>query len=1644
MADSPELLLRKDGDTVQISGDEVDDEIEAQKISFMELEEWGLYPSVRKWYEAKGLTCLFPWQRDCLRADGVLDGKNLIFSAPTSAGKTMVADILIMKQVFNRRKKVLVVLPFVSIVREKMNDLESMLKGTHIRIGAFMGSFHTKGGFDAVDIAITTFEKANGHVNRLIQENRLDTVGAVIVDEIHLIDDSSRGYLLELMLAKIMMANRQKCSSIQVVGMSATLPNVHDLGTWLDATVYQTDFRPVPLTQMIQLGQKIIHAETREVVETLPSGINDQNKLKFLTMKCVADNISVLVFENNKKGIEESAKLLAKQIGQSAASSRTNESENKRKLREVLQNLQNDGIPIVKAQLTHSSVKVDDDLMQAIEFGVAFHHAGLPMEHREIVEEAFKRGCIKVLFATSTLSSGVNLPARKVIIKTPCDYTGKRMMDVLTYRQMIGRAGRKGMDDIGESILLCDKYQEEIGEKLTKALPTNITSCLSARIADSSACLQRALLEAVVIGLIKTDEQVDDYLNCTLAMSQADDEERELIERQRDHAMTFLTSREHCFVTRAEKDESGAELKPGQLGKAVVAAGLPPAEGLKLMSNLQRARKGVVLSTDLHLLYLIIPEHSVRHLSIESDRLKKFLMDFSQGGEYETFLDVVTILKFSYNSKVLGRQFVEETHYKRFFVALALNDIISEIPIHELRQKYGLEKGALQSLQTHVSMFAGMVSSFCNKVGWSNFELLFRHLEARIEFGVQEDLIELMRIPTMNVRVARRLFDANIHTVREVAHSTSSKILQILESTVELQTTSPLRRLSSLMWIEAHKRVMTLSEIGEHVVLESRTIIEKDIGHKIDWEAGEKVATSQDAFKTPSKGIRKKIRRVTPKRALPTEKICKSFKGKGGSVSLGRNSLYTDENLSTQPDDPTVPPIKGTSIEKSEESPVKSVFSSETSQTSPTTSASSSVAPKTLFSSGKDVIRKRTATPGSPSSGIPRSKRRLHESSVTAHDFSHNVKPERVVVKNVSTEIAMRDMMTIWNKRRFAGIECVVEKCEAIIHEIGSRSAERPTSSDRYDGIIFQDEMKVLTRIAFCFGDNESFSISGRESLTSFGLILKEMVSQQMSVTAFDVKHVYRILKDCFHLERKSLLAIEWFDLKICHWLSDPDAREPSSSLALVKHYSDLEPYVPFMKQLETSVSFHSAIVFPLRECMQKHILNQHNFEQVFRTIEVPVALLMAEAESRGIGVDRTYMSQISKDATSVKKSLEQKARQVAGVKLNMGSIPELKKILYTKLNLLSLISDSDIDKNEWRIRRMKETKGLPEHLSTGKRTLMTLSKYHKFPALVIEYRKIQSARTKTIAHVEEYLSHFQTNRIYSNFSTFSATGRMHMGEPDLQKTQNNFTVMFFQQDGREETRDINVRRVFIPSQGFQFVSADYRQLELRILAHLSQDQKLMQLLNSGGDVFTELAAQINEKESDHVTHDERQHAKTLVYGIIYGMGSLQLSQQLEVSEDEAKDFKDSFHNSFPGIQAYIDTVVNAATQQGHVETLLGRRRLLSCIHSSRSDDRARARRQAVNTTIQGSAADLVKLAMIHLDQEIRERDIPAFLVHEMHDELIYEVREAEVQSFTKLISQTMQNVARDEFPDTFAVDLPVKVRTGRNWGQLDDVTVHL
>ncbi|XP_062599884.1 DNA polymerase theta-like, partial [Saccostrea cucullata] len=441
------------------------------------LSNWGLPEPVLKQYTDKGITSMFSWQAECLCLPGVLGGDNLVYSAPTvilqsylsllfpcnsrggtlvysaptSAGKTMVAELLVLKRVLETKKKAIFILPFVSVAREKMFYLQQLFQDVGVVVSGFMGSYSPPGGLSQVDIAVCTIEKGNGLINRLMEENSINKLGIIVVDELHLVGDQHRGYLLELMLTKIRFLSQKKSTKttdtedsgctegVQIVGMSATLPNLDLLSHWLDATLYRTDYRPVPLTECVKLGADIFDSSLQKIREVDLRVVckGDTDHVIPLCLETLGGGHSVLIFCPTKNWCEKLAETIAREFYNILKKGPETDCSsplplNRPSLMEVVE------------QLRRTPVGLDSTLGKTVPYGVAYHHAGLTFDERDILEGAFRQGSVKVLVATSTLSSGVNLPARRVIIRTPI-FHGKTI-DFLTYKQMIGRAGRKGVD----------------------------------------------------------------------------------------------------------------------------------------------------------------------------------------------------------------------------------------------------------------------------------------------------------------------------------------------------------------------------------------------------------------------------------------------------------------------------------------------------------------------------------------------------------------------------------------------------------------------------------------------------------------------------------------------------------------------------------------------------------------------------------------------------------------------------------------------------------------------------------------------------------------------------------------------------------------------------------------------------------------------------------------------------------------------------------------------------------------------------------------------------------------------------------------------------------------------------------------------
>ncbi|XP_012271353.1 DNA polymerase theta [Orussus abietinus] len=811
------------------------------------LSAWGLPPSILERYESWGVTSMFPWQVECLSNHRVIeDYRNLVYSAPTSAGKTLVAELLMIKTILERQKKVLFILPYVSVVREKMFYFQDLLSNSGVRVEGFMGGLAPPGGFAMTHVAIATIEKANSLINRLMEEGDLYTLGAVVVDELHLLGDPSRGYLLELLLTKLKyMGFRDDRVKVQLIGMSATLPNLSLLARWLDAELYKTDFRPVPLNEHCKIGTTIYNKELQpiKVLTSSPDLSSDPDNIIQLCIETIADGHSVLIFCPTKNWCEKLAHQMAASFFKLGRDNTP--------IGQILRlQLNYTAITETLEQLKRSPVGLDGVLKNTVSFGVAFHHAGLTMDERDIIEGAFRAGSLRVLAATSTLSSGVNLPARRVIVRSVM-FHGKPL-DILSYKQMIGRAGRMGKDTEGESILICKSNERQAAEHLLSASLDPIESCL-----EGSGPLIRALLEAVASEVAFTPADLDLYTKCTLVSLTEDDD----VEGPTKEAIQFLVDNEFFLLQGNENGDQRWVATP--LGKACLAASIAPRDALFLFEELQKARKCFVLDTELHIVYLVTPFNTG-----------------SQIGQIDWMIFFELWKKLSESERRVGHLVgIEERFlmsairgtvkpgkplniHRRFFTALALHDLVREVPLSKVCERYGCCRGVLQSLQQSAATFAGMVTHFCKQLGWDCVELLVGQFQTRLQFGVCRELLDLLRLPSMNGLRARSLYKEGITTVAELAVADVLDVERVLYKALPFEREKEEEGEHEMEAVKRNK-MRTIFVTGREgltpqlaailLVHEARTLVQNELGMvNVQWTGREEVSESSEELRDPS------------------------------------------------------------------------------------------------------------------------------------------------------------------------------------------------------------------------------------------------------------------------------------------------------------------------------------------------------------------------------------------------------------------------------------------------------------------------------------------------------------------------------------------------------------------------------------------------------------------------------------------------------------------------------------------------------------------------------------------------------------------------------------------------------------------------
>ncbi|XP_075449000.1 DNA polymerase theta isoform X3 [Ascaphus truei] len=647
--------------------------------------------------------------------------------------------------------------------------------------------------------------------------------------------------------------------------MSATLPNLNLLASWLNAELYHTDFRPVPLLEHVKIGTTVYDSTMTPVREFQPliHVKGDEDHVVSLCYETVHGGHSILLFCPSKNWCEKLADTIAREfynlyrrVSQQSDAGKTDSS-----ISPVT--LDKEGIQDVVDQLRRSPAGLDAVLGRTVPWGVAFHHAGLTFDERDIIEGAFRQGFVRVLAATSTLSSGVNLPARRVIVRSPL-FNG-RLLDVLTYKQMAGRAGRKGVDTMGESILVCKNSERSKGISLLQGSLKPVRSCLLRKEgAGVTGSMIRAILEIIVGGVADTPADVRIYASCTL-LAASMKEKAEPEEKQEGGAIEacveWLLKNEFIQILQEDRDGTKVEVyRPTKLGSATLSSSLSPSEALGIFADLQRAMKGFVLENDLHILYLVTP---VYEEWTTIDWYQFFCLWEKLPVSMKRVAELVGIeegfLARSVNGKIIAkneRQHRQMAIHKRFFTSLVLHDLISEDPLKEVTKKYGCSRGQLQSLQQSAATYAGMVTVFSNRLGWHNMELLLSQFQSRLTFGIQRELCDLVRVDLLNAQRARALYNAGFITVTELARGNVIDVETALKNAVpfksvrravdEDEDAAQERRATRCIWITG-KKGLTEREAAELIVEEARRLLKEDLAMMgIQWHPDSSVDTSLD------------------------------------------------------------------------------------------------------------------------------------------------------------------------------------------------------------------------------------------------------------------------------------------------------------------------------------------------------------------------------------------------------------------------------------------------------------------------------------------------------------------------------------------------------------------------------------------------------------------------------------------------------------------------------------------------------------------------------------------------------------------------------------------------------------------------------
>ena len=724
---------------------------------------YGLPAAAGRIYQQRGVRKLYEWQEHVLTRDDVAQGANFVYSLPTSGGKTLVAEVLLMRSLCSRGKSALLVLPFVSIAEEKTLALQAF--GDALDFGV-EGYYGTCGRFPppvAPCVFVATIEKANSLLNHMCDEGRHDEIACVVVDELHMVGEPRRGTTLELFLSKVMAVNHRT----QIIGMSATVPNLPTIAKWLGAACFVCDFRPVPLKQY-SVCDGIVLLEGRENIRNLAAAKDELDEFSSLVIESMSLG-SVLIFCASRQQCLDTCKSLAKLVQHKVphlAPSRSAADQVRAELRAANQD-------------DHCGL-----LSESVLCGVAFHHGGLLMEERELVERAYRGKIITVLCCTSTLAAGVNLPARRVIFKTP--FVGRDFLTKSRYMQMCGRAGRAGMDAFGEAFMMLSRRDRERGHALMAAAVEDSCSTML----DEEGGFAKCLMECIGVRIVTTRGGAIRWAKSLLFVltNPKFSANAGLVDEVVDGALRELVT--SGLVSSSPTDGPAVEVEDAALavtpfGASAVRSCFTLDEARIVRSELELLqRHGLVMADDIHVCYFLTPVREAvecdwavyRDILSRQTELRQRIAELI--GVDEGFVDQ-RACGFGGSNYAPANELAKRQHFtaRRFYVAMMLSELLNEVPMSAVEAKYHVNRGQLQALLKNASMFSSSITSFCAAMEWFSLEAVLSSFVKRLGFGVKPDIVPLMEIRGVQPPRARALWNAGFKDPGMLASCTPQEVL---------------------------------------------------------------------------------------------------------------------------------------------------------------------------------------------------------------------------------------------------------------------------------------------------------------------------------------------------------------------------------------------------------------------------------------------------------------------------------------------------------------------------------------------------------------------------------------------------------------------------------------------------------------------------------------------------------------------------------------------------------------------------------------------------------------------------------------------------------------------------------------------------